>query len=178
MISRNDPCFCGSGKKWKKCHYPVQPQLAGDDLAATYKKRYGIILKTPEQMKGIRAACKFAASVLKACCDAAKPGVTTNELDAISAKMHKEKKAIPAALHYGEPPFPKGICTSLNEVVCHGIPDDRPLVKGDILNIDIASIVNGFYGDNSAMVVVGGETTPERQKTVDVAYGSMMAGPF
>ena len=176
MISRNDPCFCGSGKKWKKCHYPEQPQPVGDDLAALYKKKYGIILKTPEQMKGIREACKFAAKVLKACCDAAKPGVTTNEIDAISAKMHKERKAIPAALHYGDPPFPKGICTSLNDIVCHGIPDDRPLVKGDILNIDVASIVDGYYGDNSAMVVVGGETTPEKQKTVDVAYGAMMAG--
>ena len=176
MISRNDPCFCGSGKKWKKCHYPQEPTLGGDDLAAQYKKRHGIILKTPEQMKGIRVACTFAANVLKACCDAAKPGVTTNELDAISAKMHKKRNATPAALGYGQPPFPKGICTSLNDVVCHGIPDDRPLVAGDILNIDVASIVDGFCGDCSAMVVVGGMTDEKRQKTVDAAYGSMMAG--
>jgi methionyl aminopeptidase len=175
MISRNDPCWCGSGKKWKKCHYPEKSPDTFTKRAAQYKKQYGIVLKTPEQLKGIRKACKFSAGVLKELCAMAKGGVTTNQLNDRSAELHKAIGAIPAALHYGEPPFPKGICTSLNEVVCHGIPDDRPLIEGDIMNIDVASIVDGFFGDCSAMVVIG-KTSEEKQKVVDVAHECMMRG--
>lgn len=176
MISRNDPCFCGSGKKWKKCHYPEKPAIGSfEERAANHLNKYDIILKTPEQLAGIKRACQFSANVLKELCAMAKPGVTTNDLDRRSAELHKKAGAIPAALHYGEPPFPKGICTSLNEVVCHGIPDDRPLEEGDIMNIDVASILDGYYGDCSAMVVVG-KTTKERQHVVDVAHECMMRG--
>lgn len=87
--------------------------------------------------------------------------------------MHKERGAIAAAQDYGAPPFPKGICTSLNEVICHGIPDNTPLKEGDIVNIDVASIVDGYVGDCSRMVVIG-KTTPDKQKVVDVSYECMM----
>lgn len=170
MIGRNDPCWCGSGKKWKKCHAPDPGAV---DIAAQYKKRYGILLKTPEQIAGIRAACRLAAQILDEACRFAKEGVTTNEIDAFVAKLHADAGAIPAALHYGDPPFPKGICTSLNEMVCHGIPNDTPLIEGDCLNIDIASIYHGYYGDLSRMVSIG-KLSKERQLVSDVSYECLM----
>lgn len=173
MISRNDSCWCGSGKKWKKCHHPFGPPKNFETLKTEYLKNYQIVLKTPEQIEGIRAACKLAANILKEVCAFAKEGVTTQALDDLSTKLHQEAGAIPAALGYGSPPFPKGICTSLNEVICHGIPDETPLVDGDILNIDVASILNGYYGDCSAMVCIG-KVSEEKQKVVDVSYESLM----
>ena len=168
MTERNDPCWCGSGNKWKKCHYPIQPAHDFKTLARDYKKRYGILLKTPEQIQGIRNACHLAATILKRTCEKALEGVTTNELNQFAEELHRKAGAIPASLGYGEPPFPKGICTSLNEVICHGIPDDRPLQKGDILNIDVACILNGFYGDCSAMVMIGA-VDEEKKRVVDVS---------
>ena len=173
MISRNDPCWCGSGKKWKKCHHPFTPPQNFETQKAAYFKNYQIVLKTPEQIEGIRAASKLAATILKKVSALAKEGVTTLELDDLSTKLHQEANASPAALGYGHPPFPKGICTSLNEVICHGIPDDTQLKNGDILNIDVASILNGFYGDCSAMVCIG-EITEEKQNVVDVSYECLM----
>jgi methionyl aminopeptidase len=173
MISRNDPCWCGSGKKWKKCHQPFVPPQNFETQKASYFKNYQIVLKTPEQIEGIRAASKLAATILKKVCDLAKEGVTTLELDNLSTTLHKEAGATPAALGYGHPPFPKGICTSLNEVICHGIPDNTVLRNGDILNIDVTSILNGFYGDCSAMVCIG-EIGEEKQKVVDVSYECLM----
>jgi methionyl aminopeptidase len=111
--------------------------------------------KHPEEIKGIKRACKVAATILDKLCQAAKAGVTTNELDLLARKLHEDANAIPAPLGYGDPPFPKSICTSLNEVVCHGIPNDIPLKEGDILNIDVTSIVDNYYGDCSRMVCIG-----------------------
>jgi len=167
MISRNDICWCGSDKKWKKCHYPTPPPE--ESPAKTYLKKYGIILKTPEQIEKIRKACRVTVQILDILCNAAKEGTTTLELDILSRKLHKEMGAIPAPLGYGNPPYPKTICTSLNEVICHGIPDNRPLEKGDILNIDVSSIVDGFFGDTSRMVLIG-EVSSEKKKVVEVSY--------
>lgn len=174
MKGRNEPCWCGSGKKWKKCHFPkCDPSEQLSHQAQRYFKQYQILLKTPEQIAGIRRASIFAATVLKKLCEKAKAGVTTNELNALSDELHKKAQAIPAALNYGEPPFPKGICTSLNEVICHGIPNDVPLKEGDILNIDVASILGGYYGDCSAMVIVG-KTSEERKRVVETAKECLM----
>lgn len=169
MVSRNDPCWCESGKKWKKCHYPQLSPKGSTDLAAEYFKRYGIILKTKEQIDGIRKSCKLAAYILDETCKIAKEGVTTDELNTFAHKLHLENGAIPAPLGYGSPPFPKSICTSLNEVICHGIPGPRVLQNGDILNIDVTCILNGYFGDVSRMVMIG-ETTEEKQRVVDVSY--------
>lgn len=168
MIERNDPCWCGSQKKWKKCHYPKAALHNFESLARDYKKQYGIILKTKEQIQGIRQACQLAATVLKKTCEMAKVGVTTNALNAFAEELFKKSGAIGASLGYGEPPFPKSICISLNEVICHGIADDRPLEKGDILNIDVACILDGYYGDCSAMVVLP-PVSEEKQRVVDVS---------
>lgn len=174
MLKRNDPCFCGSGKKWKKCHAPELPPGEGKNILATrYQKSYGIILKTPEQIEGIRRACHLAAQILMKTCSMAKAGVTTDELDTYAAKLYKEAGAIAATIGYGHPPFPKGICTSLNEVICHGIPDNTVLKDGDILNIDVTCILDGYYGDCSKMVIIG-DVSEEKKRVVDVSYECLM----
>jgi len=167
MIQRNDPCWCQSGLKWKKCHYPRTGPAAS--LAQQYLEDYGIILKTPEQIHKVRRACVVTRQILEALCSAAKAGVTTNELDKLSIRLHKEANAIPADLGYGTPPFPKTICTSVNEVICHGIPDDRPLQEGDILNIDVSAIVDGHFGDSSRMVAIG-KISEEKKRVFEVSY--------
>lgn len=169
MISRNDPCWCGSGQKWKKCHFPIEAQKTSSQLAEEYLKRFGIILKNEKQIQGIRRACRTAASILDQLCKAAVEGISTEELDILSRKLHSEAGAIPAPLGYGQPPFPKTICTSLNEVICHGIPNPSPLKEGDILNIDVTSIVDGYYGDCSRMVAIG-KISDEKRNVVEVSH--------
>ncbi|MCH9632172.1 MAG: Methionine aminopeptidase [Chlamydiae bacterium] len=173
MYGRNDPCWCGSKKKWKKCHYPKAPPLSTNQLATEYYKKYQIRLKTPEEITKIRAACKLTKSILNKTCAMAKAGVTTKELDDYANKLMIEAGGIPATLNYGNPPYPASSCISLNEVICHGIPSERKFIEGDIANIDISVILDGCFGDCSAMVVIG-ETTKERQLVVDVAYESLM----
>jgi methionyl aminopeptidase len=173
MIERNGPCWCGSGQKWKKCHYPRVPQENPTPLARHYLKEYGIILKSPDQIAQVRRACVVAASILTELCRHAQPGVTTEELDQLSRALHRQHNATPAPLGYGSPPYPKTICTSLNEVICHGIPDDRPLQEGDILNIDVSSIVNGFFGDCSRMVMIG-NVSEEKRRVCDASYDCLM----
>ncbi len=170
MITRNDPCWCGSGQKWKKCHYPKRPQ--GPDLAKQYLLDYGIVLKTPEQIDKIRTACKVTAQILDQLCKAAHVGVTTLELDELSRELHKKAGAIPAPLGYGSPPYPKSICTSLNEVICHGIPDNQPLKEGDIVNIDVSCIVDGFFGDCSRMVAIG-RVSEDKERVMNVSLQSL-----
>lgn len=138
-------------------------------MAENYLKRYGIILKSHEQIEGIRRAGKLAALILDQTCQMAKAGVTTNALNDFADKLHKQAGAIPAPLHYGDPPFPKSICTSLNNVICHGIPDDTPLQEGDILNIDVAVLLGGYYGDCSRMVTIG-KVDPIKQLVCDVSF--------
>jgi methionyl aminopeptidase len=170
MMSRNDPCWCGSGQKWKKCHYPRLP--AGPAIVQRYLIEYGIILKTKEQIERVRHACQVTARILDQLCKAAVAGITTLELDELSRKLHKEAGAIPAPLGYGSPPYPKTICTSLNEVICHGIPDKRPLQDGDIVNIDVSCIVDGFFGDSSRMVAIG-KVSEEKELVMNVSLQSL-----
>ncbi|MES2200564.1 MAG: methionyl aminopeptidase [Chlamydiota bacterium] len=173
MFNRNSPCWCGSGKKWKRCHAPELPESSEDLISKRYLKTYGILLKNETQITGIRNACHLAAHILDETCKKAVIGITTQKLNDFAHKMHIEANAIPAPLGYGEPPFPKSICTSLNEVICHGIPDERPLQDGDILNIDVTCILNGFYGDCSRMVMIG-NVSDEKKRVVDTSYECLM----
>lgn len=175
MVTRNDPCWCGSGKKWKKCHFPVKEKhiASSEETKDRYLKEFGIVIKTKEQIEGIREACKLTSYILEETCKLAKAGVTTSELNAFADQLHREHGAIPAPLNYGSPPFPKSICTSLNDEICHGIPDDRLLQDGDILNIDASAILNGYYGDCSKMVCIG-TPSAEKQLVIDVAYECLM----
>lgn len=170
MITRNDQCWCGSGKKWKKCHYPED---GVHDLSREYKKKYGIHLKTPQQIEKIREACTVTSRILHKICKKAVKGVTTDELNTYAMQLHTEASVIPAPLGYGHPPYPKAICTSLNDVICHGIPDNRPLQDGDIMNIDVSCILDGYFGDTSAMITVG-DISEEKQRVVDVSYEALM----
>lgn len=176
MSGRNDPCWCGSGKKWKHCHYPTAEKISPNpNLAARtlYWNKYKIRLKTEEQIAGIKAASALTAKILDATAEMAKAGVTTLELNDYAHKLTLEAGAIPATLGYGFPPYKKSICTSLNDVICHGIPDKTVLKEGDILNIDTSSILNGYFGDCSKMVIIG-KTTPEKEHVVNVAYECLM----
>jgi methionyl aminopeptidase len=117
------------------------------------------VIKTAEQIEKMRIAGKLAAEVLEMIGEHVKPGVTTDELNTLCHNYIVDvQKAVPAPLGYGHPPFPKSICTSINHVICHGIPDNKPLKKGDCLNIDVTVIKDGFHGDTSKMFFVGEPT--------------------
>ncbi len=130
-------------------------------------------IKSKQEIEKMRATCRLAASVLDFIRPHVKPGVTTNELDRRCHDYIVEHGAYPAPLNYKG--FPKSICTSINEVICHGIPSDRTLREGDIINIDITTILDGYFGDTSEMFVVG-EITDEAQQLIDVTRQSMWLG--
>ena len=114
------------------------------------------IIKTPEEIEKMRVAGKLAADVLTMITPYVKKGVTTDELNTICHDyIVNEQQATPAPLNYGHPPFPKSICTSVNHCICHGIPSDKKLKDGDIINIDVTVIKDGYHGDTSKMFVVG-----------------------
>lgn len=108
---------------------------------------------TPAEIAKIRRASKIAAQALERVCESIKPGVTTNQLDQIGHEFLLKNDAYPSTLGYRG--FPKSLCTSLNEVICHGIPDDTIIEEGDIVNVDITAFVDGFHGDNNKTVLVG-----------------------
>ena len=123
--------------------------------------KMSIVLKTAEEIDKMRVACRLAAEVLDYIEPFVKPGVTTGELDRLCHDyMVNEQGTVPAPLNYAPPgytPYPKSICTSVNHQVCHGVPGDKALKKGDIVNLDITVIKDGFHGDTSRMFLVGGE---------------------
>lgn len=173
MISRNEPCWCSSGKKWKHCHFPQKGGPQAADPKTLYFQKYQIIIKDEKQIEGIRRACRLTSEILDQTCAMAQEGITTQELNDFAHQLHLDAGAAPAPLHYGHPPFPKSICTSINDVICHGIPDKTKLRNGDIVNIDLSCHLNGYYGDCSRMVTIG-NVSPERQLVVDVAYECLM----
>lgn len=144
-------------------------QMRQELISYQYRKKYGIILKTKKEIQSIRKSCHLAAAILNKTCAQVKIGVTTNELNHYAHGLMLEANAIPAPLGYGNPPFPKSICTSVNDVVCHGIPNDIPLQKGDIINVDVACILNGYYGDCSRMVALE-PIDVEKSKVIRVSY--------
>ncbi|MDQ6784087.1 MAG: type I methionyl aminopeptidase [Actinomycetota bacterium] len=169
-IKSNDPCWCGSGRKYKRCHRvlegkvlpgqvsPMRPVPQG--IAPTPYYRTGVVqrddeamVKSPEVIERMRRACRIAAEVLAVTGAAVAPGVTTEELDVVAHDAYIERGSFPSTLNYHE--YPKSICTSVNEVICHGIPDDRALVIGDIVNVDVTAYIDGVHGDCSAMFTVG-----------------------
>jgi len=112
-----------------------------------------VVVHTPEQIKLMKEVCKLGAEVLAIGAKAAKPGVTTDEIDAIVHQASIERDCYPSPLNYRN--FPKSVCTSINEVICHGIPDSRKLRDGDILNIDVSVYKNGFHADLNETYLVG-----------------------
>ena len=147
FLGRNDLCWCGSGKKYKKCHL-LSDKIHPTPLPSTQR----IILKTPQQIAAIRQACKLVRNTLDMLQSLVQEGVTTNQINQWVHEYTLAYGAKPAPLNYRG--YPKSVCTSINEVVCHGIPDDRSLKPGDILNVDVTSVLNGYYGDSSRMFLI------------------------
>jgi methionyl aminopeptidase len=141
-----------------------------------------IVLKTEQDIEKMRVAGRLAAQVLDMIEEHVQPGVTTNELDKICHDyIVNVQKAIPAPLNYGPPTeaypngFPKSICTSINQVICHGIPSEKKLKNGDIINIDVTVIKDGWHGDTSRMFAVG-KISGRAQKLIDVTKECMEIG--
>ena len=169
-LKSNDPCWCGSGRKYKRCHQarqarvlpgqlstprPVPAEIACPDYAASGRpvKVEEPMVKSPEVIERMRVAGRIAAEVLRVTGDAVRVGITTDELDAICHAATLERGAYPSPLNYHG--YPKSVCTSVNEVICHGIPDSRPLADGDIVNLDVTVYVEGVHGDTNATFGVG-----------------------
>ncbi len=138
-----------------------------------------ITYKDAEGVAGMRVACRLAAEVLDYLAPHVKPGATTNEIDRLAHDyITQVQGAIPAPLNYlgaSSTPYPKSICTSVNHVVCHGIPNDKPLKKGDIVNLDITVIKDGWHGDTSRMFIVGDASIAARRLCA-VTYEAMWHG--
>ena len=130
-------------------------------------------IKTPETIEKIRKAGQIAAQALQAVGEAIRPGVTTDELDRIGHDFIISRDAYPSCLGYMG--FPKSLCTSINEVICHGIPDDRPLEDGDIINVDITAYYDGVHGDTCAMFEVG-TVDEESHLLIERTREAMMRG--
>ena len=129
-----------------------------------------VIIKTPEEIEKMRELGKLVAEALDYIGQFVKPGITTNEIDKLVYDYHVNVQGgYPAPLHYGNPPYPKSCCTSVNHVICHGIPDDKPLKEGDIVNIDLTIKKDGFHGDSSRMFTVG-KVSPIAQRLIDVTH--------
>lgn len=136
-----------------------------------------IPIKTQQELFLMRKAGKITAQILAELEDIIKPGISTEAIDLYVNRRMSDFKAIPATLNYHG--FPKSCCTSINEVICHGIPSSSEILKeGDIINVDITSISEGYYGDSSRMYFVGGREacSPEAQKLVDITYEALMVG--
>lgn len=171
-VGRNDPCPCGSGLKYKRCCLPK----AGSNLTGykdLYFRRYGIRLKGKKDILGIRNASRIVLDTLDLVESSLRPGMSTEEINTLVHDFTIRQGAVPAPLNYRG--FPKSVCVSVNEVVCHGIPGDRILENGDIVNVDVTPILNGYYADASKTFSVG-NPGPEAQKIVTVARKSLKKG--
>jgi methionyl aminopeptidase len=140
---------------------------------APLRKTGQIKLHGPEGFAGMRRAGELVAEVLDLLVDEVRPGVTTEKLDKLVFEFARARGALPATLMYRG--YGKSICTSINHVVCHGIPNDKPLREGDIVNIDVTLVLDGWHGDSSRMYLVG-EVPRRAERLVEVTYEAMMAG--
>lgn len=148
----------------------VRPEYVGKKSPVKF---LGSDVKTKEQIQKIRASGRIAAQAIELVGSHAKPGITTDELDRIGHEFLIANGAYPSTLGYRG--FPKSLCSSVNEVICHGIPDDTVLQEGDIVNIDITAFKDGFHGDSNRTFMVG-EVLPEIKDLVERTHESMMRG--
>ncbi len=195
-LGPNQPCWCGSGQKYKKCHRDrdeaakgarrvqpgrisppreVPPEIPRPDYAATGKPGPGAPVDPDpvRRLARMRRACRAAAEVLAESARALRPGVTTDDIDAVCHAAYLARGGYPSTLNYRG--FPKSLCTSVNEVVLHGIPDDRPLLGGDIVNLDVTIYLDGLHGDCSATFPVG-EIDDASRRLIRVTGEAMLLG--
>ena len=172
-LGRNDKCWCGSGRKYKQCH------MNFDEKLDEYKREGALvpshkIIKNKEQIEGIRESAKINIAVLDYIEQHIKAGISTEQIDRWVYDETKSRGGIPAPLNYEG--YPKSVCTSVNEQVCHGIPSEDVILKeGDIVNVDVSTIYNGYYSDSSRMFCIG-EVSDEKKKLVEVTKKSIEVG--
>ncbi len=191
----NEQCWCGSGKKYKRCHKettePVQPgQISAqrpmpDAIDKPTWANGGRLerwdeprVKSPDVIERMRRTGQEAADTLAFLGSLCQPGVTTDEIDMACHNEAIRRGAYPSPLEYpgsGTSPYPKSLCTSVNEVICHGIPDSRPLADGDIVNLDVTLFKEGVHGDTNATFFVGNVDELSRRLVV-VTRDSLMRG--
>ena len=165
LPGRNDPCWCGSGRKYKSCHCAFDQQIASlaaqGHIVPTHK-----MIKTPEQIEKIKESCKINIAVLDEIGKQIHEGMTTAEIDDIVSTMTRDMGGIPAPLNYEG--YPYSVCTSVNDQVCHGFPSKHVVLKsGDIINVDCSTILNGYFSDSSRMYCIG-DVSDENRKLVQV----------
>lgn len=169
---RNDPCPCGSGLKYKKCCLKKE-RSNNEDIKELYFNKYGIKFKTESDIEAIKLAGRLAVETLDMAEQYIKAGVKTDDINTVIHEYTVKNGAVPAPLNYKG--FPKSACISVNEVICHGIPGERVLNEGDIVNIDVTPILNGYYADANKTYVVG-KASGDALKIVNVARESLKAG--
>ncbi len=170
LPASNDPCWCGSGRKYKRCHKGlegrIQPGIISpmrsvpSTIARPPYADTGQVppinesrIKSPDVIARMRIAGKIGADILRLAGEFVKPGITTDDIDVYVHDLCIANNAYPSPLNYHG--YPKSVCTSVNEVICHGIPDSRVLQDGDIVNLDVTAYVNGVHGDTNATFAVG-----------------------
>lgn len=172
-LTRNDACWCNSGKKYKICHMAMDEKLERLEQEGHIVPEREMI-KNEEQIKGIKESCKVNIAVLDYVAENIKVGMSTEEIDQLVYSKTVELGGIPAPL--GFEGFPKSVCTSINQVVCHGIPsEDVILQDGDIINVDVSTIYNGYYSDSSRMFCIG-NVSEENRKLVEVTKEAIELG--
>lgn len=165
-LGRNDPCWCKSGRKYKVCHQAFDQKIAKFADEGHIVPDHSMI-KTEDQIAGIKESAKINIAVLDYVAEHIREGMSTEEIDRMVYERTTAMGGIPAPLNYQG--FPKSVCTSVNDQVCHGIPSEQEILKsGDIINVDVSTILNGYFSDSSRMFCIG-EVSPEKKRLVEVA---------
>lgn len=166
-LGRNDPCWCGSGRKYKACHMAIDEKIQQYALQGHIVPDHDL-LKTKEQIEGIKESSKINIAVLDYVAEKIRVGMSTEEIDRLVQEKTAQMGGIPAPLGYDG--FPKSVCTSINGQVCHGIPSEADILKdGDIVNVDVSTIYHGFFSDSSRMFMLG-DVDLKTKKLVETAH--------
>ena len=172
-IGRNDPCWCGSGKKYKACHAAFDEKIARFAQEG-HRVPTRDLIKNADQIAGIKESAKINVAVLDYIEEHIHAGMSTAEIDKIVYDMTTSMGGIPAPLNYEG--YPYSVCTSVNEQVCHGLPSEDVILKeGDIVNVDCSTILNGYFSDSSRMFCIG-EVSPEKKRLVEVTKECVYKG--
>lgn len=172
-LGRNDVCWCGSGKKYKKCHIDFDERIKEIEGQGHIVPDHTII-KTPQQIEKIKESAQINVAVLDYVAKHIRAGISTEEINEWVHNLTIEMGGIPATLDYEG--FPKSVCTSINNEVCHGIPSKDIILKdGDIINVDCSTELNGYFSDSSRMFCIG-NVSDENRKLVEVAKQSLQEG--
>ena len=164
-MERNELCWCGSGKKYKKCHLAIEERIAYHEEKGEIVPTRDI-LKTIPQIEGIKKSARLNKAVLDHVAEHIHAGMSTEEIDRLVYDFTVSHGGIPAPLHYQG--FPKSVCTSINNEVCHGIPDESIILEeGDIINVDVSTILDGYFSDASRMFMIG-NVSERARKLVEV----------